>query len=102
MVDRDSHLPHRRGDAAISIAPFMAIVNVLDRRFCVRVLIFGMRGLLVIVKGAARNPGHLQQTRDRILLPQPINYLRFLFGADNLFVWIKASSFFRYAFSIRK
>src|SRR3546814_1344866 len=66
-----------------------------------RVLIRHALSLQVIVERAARQLCRFEQGLKRILLPQSSHEPRF-FCAAARFCWIKASSFFRYAFSARR
>ena len=87
-------------DTAVSIPSFVLVVN-LDN-FCLDFLVFvwNPHPLQMVVEGRARKLSDCEQKGQRELMPQFLNYLRFLRWRRSSSK-TKACKFFRYAFSAR-
>jgi hypothetical protein len=69
MIDLPAQLPNRKRHASISITPLMKGKNGSNLLLECLMLVGYLRNLLLIVKGAARQPRELEQVRQRKLLP---------------------------------
>ena len=69
VVDLLAQLPNRRGDASIAVSPFVAGEDGADLLLQRLMLVAGLRCLLLVVEGAARQAGQLEQAGQREVLP---------------------------------
>lgn len=69
MIDALTQVPESGGDAAIPIAPLMVGEDALNLLLYLLLLIRCLQDLLLIVEGATRQTGKLEQARQRKVLP---------------------------------